>query len=342
MPSTRNTRHFCSLLISFALLLGLCACSLPPDKSSCTLFAMDTYMSLTAYGENAEAGLEAAADALRSLDKLLDPETEGSAVYRLNHGETVQDEAVLSMLHTCEAVYEASGGAFDPTVYPLVKAWGFVDAQYHVPTEAEIQTLLECVDFAQVTVTNTGAGLPDGMALNFGAVAKGYAAQHAADAMRAAGVESGILSLGGNVQTLGEKPGGGLWEIAVQDPFDESVSVGTLSVGGGTAVITSGSYRRFFEQDGKTYHHIFDPRSGYPCDSDLRSVTVVCQDGALADALSTALFVLGEEAALRLQAELDTFELLLITEDGRIVLTGGLSDVFTPRKDSPYVLSYPQ
>ena len=128
----------------------------------------------------------------------------------------------------------------------------------------------------------------------------------------------------------------------MKNPLATDSLVCTFKHKGNVSVVTSGGYERSFQKDGKTYHHIFDPRSGYPCDSDLRSVTVVCQDGALADALSTALFVLGEEAALRLQAELDTFELLLITEDGRIVLTGGLSDVFTPRKDSPYVLSYPQ
>lgn len=342
MPSMRNTRRCCSLLISFALLLGLCACSHLPDKSSRTIFAMDTFMSMTAYGENAEAGLDAASDALRALEIQLDPEAEGSAVYRLNHGETVSDEAVLAMLDTCETVFELSGGAFDPTVYPLVKAWGFVDARYRVPTPEEIRNLLARVDYRQISVTDAGASLPAGTELNFGAVAKGYAAQYAAEAMRAAGAENGILSLGGNVQTLGEKPGGGLWEIGVQDPLDESGTVGTLSVGGDTAVITSGGYRRYFEQDGKAYHHIFDPRSGYPCDSDLHSVTVVGKDGALADALSTALFVLGEEAALRLQAELRTFELLLITKDGRIVLTSGLSDAFTMRKDSPYTLSNPQ
>ncbi len=333
MPSTRTS---CSLLLALALLLGLAACGGVPQKAERTIFAMGTVMLLTAWGENAEAGLAAAAAEIGRLDTLLDPEAEGSAVYRLNRGETVRDADLLSLAETCRAVCEASGGALDPTVYPLVKLWGFIGGDYRVPADEELAALLENVDYSAVTVSPEGVSLPAGAMLSFGASAKGYAAQRAAEAMAATGVESGVLSLGGNVQTLGTKPDGSQWTVGVQDPADPSAVLGTLSLGGGLAAVTSGGYQRFFEQDGKTYQHILDPKTGYPAESGLTGVTVVCADGARADALSTALFVLGEDGALALWRETGGFELLLVTADGRVVLTPELEKCFTAAKKAAY------
>ena len=335
MPSTRTC---CSLLLALALLLGLAACGGATAKAEKTIFAMDTVMLLTACGENAEVGLTVAAAEIGRLDALLDPEREDSAVWRLNRGETVSDEAVVSLAETCRAVCEASGGALDPTVYPLVKLWGFIGGDYRVPADEEIAALLEMVDYSAVTISPDGVSLPAGAQLSFGASAKGYAAQRAAEAMAAAGVESGILSLGGNVQTLGEKPGGGLWKVGVQDPADPSTTLGTLALAGGLAAVTSGGYQRYFEQDGKTYPHILDPKTGRPAESGLTGVTVVCADGARADALSTALFVLGEDGALSLWRDAGGFELLLVTADGRVVLTPGLESAFTPAKSAGYTV----
>lgn len=333
-----NTRRCCSLLLALALLLSLSGCAGGAEKREKTLFAMDTVMLLTACGENAEAGLSAAAETINALDALLSPEKAGSAVYRLNRGETVSDPAVTALTETCRAVYDASGGALDPTVYPLVKLWGFIGGDYRVPTDAEIGAALEAVDFSAVTVSPEGVTLPAGAALSFGASAKGYAAQRAAEAMAAAGVESGILSLGGNVQTLGLRPDGTRWTVGVQDPAAPDSVLGTLSLGGGMAAVTSGGYQRYFEQDGRRYPHILDPKTGAPAQSDLTGVTVVCADGARADALSTALFVLGEDGALELWRETGGFELLLVTADGRVVLSPELEKCFTAAKDADYTV----
>ncbi|HBD85801.1 MAG TPA: FAD:protein FMN transferase, partial [Clostridiales bacterium] len=134
--------------------------------------------------------------------------------------------------------------------------------------------------------------------------------------------------LGGNVQTLGLKPYGSNWNVAIEDPNDTSQYAGVLSVGE-TAVITSGSYQRYFEKDGKTYPHILDPHTGYPADSGLKSVTIVCTSGVTADCLSTALFVLGKDAALDYWRTYGGFEMILITQDDQIVCTSGLKSIFT-------------
>ena len=331
----RRAKRLCTLLLLLPLLLCT-GCGRSAEKREESLFAMDTVMLLTAYGENADAGLRAAAETIRELDALLSPERENSAVWRLNRGEPVSDAAVCALADTCREIYAASGGALDPTVYPLVKLWGFIGGDYRVPSDAEIAALLGSVDYAAVTVSADGVSLPEGMLLSFGASAKGYAAQRAAEAMAAAGVESGILSLGGNVQTLGLRPDGKCWTVGVQDPAEPSAVLGTLSLGAGQAAVTSGGYQRFFEQDGRTYQHVLDPKTGRPAESGLTGVTVVCADGARADALSTALFVLGEEGALSLWRETGSFELLLVTADGRVVVTPGLAPVFTAAKSAVY------
>ena len=302
------------------------------------LFAMDTAMTLTAYGKNAEAGLSSAAGVLRSLDAMLDPENEDSAVYDINHangGSVVVKGQVAEMLSAAAEVYERSNKALDLSIYPLVKAWGFIDGKYTVPSAEEIEALRGNLNFSAVTVTSfTESGdylvtAPAETALTFGAVARGCASGYAVAALRAAGVTSAIVSLGGNVQTLGLKPDGSNWNVAVQDPNNTGSYVGVLSVGE-TAVVTSGGYQRYFlGEDGARYHHILDPATGYPANSGLSSVTVVCPDGLLADALSTALFILGEDKAIDYWHTYGGFEMVLVTDDGRVVVTDGLYDTFS-------------
>ncbi|MEG1633877.1 MAG: FAD:protein FMN transferase [Oscillospiraceae bacterium] len=333
-----------ALLCLCLLSLSACGEAKPVKKQ---IFSMDTLMTLTAYGKNAEAGLSAAAGIINAMDAALDPENESSTVYALNSAKgepVVVSGQIAEMLKTAATVSERSGGALDLAIYPLVKAWGFVDGSYTIPSDDAIAALLENIDFSGVSVTDfTESGdflatVPSGGQLSFGAIAKGCASSYAVAAMRSAGVESAIISLGGNVQTLGKKPNGENWNVAVQDPNDTGSYVGMLSVGE-TAVITSGGYQRYFERDGVRYHHLLDPKTGRPADNGLLSVTIVCEDGTMADALSTALFVLGESAALDYWRDYGGFEAVLVTGDGRVVVTGGLYDVFEPYGDT-YTYEY--
>lgn len=148
------------------------------------------------------------------------------------------------------------------------------------------------------------------------------------------GVENGILSLGGNVQALGTKPDGSLWRVGLQDPADERALFATLELAD-KAVITSGAYERNFEQDGVVYHHIIDPRTGYPAESGLSSVTTVSDDGTLADGLSTALFIMGKEAAVEFwRSHRDDFDMVLLADDGAVTVSAGIADALTLSDDS--------
>ncbi len=345
----RSTKRSCERLVPLALALALaltgCGKDASAEKHEKQLFAMDTVMLLTAYGENGGDALAAAADVINDLAADLDPEKEGGSVHALNAGAggTVAVSAdCLAVLDTALAVGRETGNALDPALYPVIRAWGFTTGEYRVPDQAELDELLSAKNTDDIILdANTGTvTLPSGMAISLGAVAKGYAAQKAADAMAAAGAEHAVLSLGGNVQTLGDaRPDGSPWQVAVTDPRDTGSYVGTLSVGQ-TAVVTSGGYQRYFDQDGKRYIHILDPATGRPVDNGLLSVTVVTADGGRADALSTALFVLGEEGALEYCAAHEDVELVLVTEDDRVIVTEGLAAGFTENGEG-YTYEYP-
>ena len=341
-----NFKTRVSLFLLLALCIGLLSgcgdsndttdtASTKDAKQTKQIFAMDTIMELTAYGDNADAGLSDAVKTINTLDKQFDPEYDKSEVYALNQGGTVTvSDPVLDMLDTASLVYDRSGGALNIALYPLIKAWGFIDSDYRTPKTSEVEYWLARADFTGITVEGHDVTLPENTEISFGALAKGCASEYVINAFREAGVESACISLGGNVQTLGTKPDGSLWSVAVTNPNDIGSYVGVISVEE-AAVVTSGDYQRYFDaEDGTRYHHILDPATGYSTDNGLRSVTIVCDNGTMADALSTAMFVLGEEGAIAYQQEFGGFEMILITDDGRVVISNGLADSFTETDDS--------
>ena len=299
---------------------------------------MDTIMTLTAYGKRAEYGLNAAQSVIQSMNDALDPDLETSTTYAINHangGNVSISGQVSNMLSTAQTVYRHSGGALDLTIYPVIQRWGFDSGRYYVPTDEELWVDLARKAFDQMTLTSFpssgsyAVAFPAGTEISFGAVAKGCAADNAISAMRNAGVTSGIVSLGGNVQTLGLKPDGSNWTVAVQDPNNSSSYLGVISVGE-TAVVTSGTYQRFFTQNGKTYHHLINPETGRPVNNTLKSVTIVCEDGTLADCLSTAMFVLGQSKALNYWRTYGgNFEMILVNNENEVICTKGLIEKFT-------------
>ncbi len=326
-----------AILICVLTVLPLCACGDRAEQKQ--IYAMDTVMTLTAYGKNSKSGLSAASGVISSLDSTLDPENSTSYTSLLNNanGENVVvPQAVGDMLSTALDVCLKSDGALDLSVYPIYLAWGeFKEESGTVPTDEQLEALLKNVRFSETSITqfsgesNYSVTMPSGTQISFGAVAKGYASDKAIEAMRNAGVESGIVSLGGNVQTLGLKPDGSNWNVAVEDPNDTGSYVGTLSVGE-AAIVTSGNYQRYFiGNDGQKYHHLIDPSTGKPTENNLLSVTVVCEDGTLADCLSTAMFILGKNAALEYWRDNGGFDMVMITEDNEIICTSGLVEMFT-------------
>ena len=336
-----------ALLAAF-LVVGLTGCGeTDPDEARevIQVIAMDTAMIFTAYGEKSTHADYMVEDEIRRLDALLSRTDEDSVIWQLNHadglGITVGEE-VCGLIETAEAYTQATGGAFDITIAPVVSAWGFTTDSYQVPDGAELAELLTHVGPEHITTAGDAAALDPGTQIDLGAIAKGYASDRVAAIFRENNVPRGKAELGGNILVMGDKPDGTPWRVGVQDPAkpNEEAYAAILALED-AFIVTSGSYQRYFEQDGKRYHHIIDPATGYPADSGLTSVTVVADsgegNGTMCDALSTALFVMGEEKALDFwRSGAYDFQLVLVTEDGRVVVTDGLKDVLTEIEESGY------
>lgn len=333
-------KHIFFLPLCIFSLFALCSCSGTksvdkPQESELELFAMDTYMSLKAYGENGEAALSKASDKIKELEALFSVTNEKSEVFRLNdsEGKKINVSPDTAFLIECSLeMNRETNGAFDITLYPITKEWGFTTGNYSVPSQARIDELLKSTGCEKIDFDKAGrsVSLKGGANIDLGGIAKGYAGSCCADIMRAQGVESAILNMGGNVQTIGSKPDGSGWRVGIQDPNDSSKLIGTVEVCD-KAVITSGGYERYFEDDGgNRYHHILDPDTGYPAITDIISVTVIGSDGTTCDALSTSLFVMGTESSIELLKNKSDYDAVIVSDKNEIFITKGISESFKP------------
>lgn len=302
-------------------------------SSSRDIFAMDTYMTVTAYGPNAEMAVDQAQQEIERLDALLSTGAETSEVAQINaNGGGTLSEDTTYLLERSLDLYDSTNGVFDIAIYPLMDAWGFTTGNYTVPSDEMIENLLPLTDANNIIYDKDESSISfakDGMKIDFGGIAKGYTSGRIADIYRECGVTSGLINLGGNVQVVGTKTDGSKWRVAVQSPETEDDYLGILSTAD-RAVITSGGYERYFEQDGVKYHHIIDPSTGHPANNGLVSVTIVSVDGTLADGLSTSLFIMGKDKAAEYwRAHSDEFDTILEDEDGILYVTEGIADDFT-------------
>ena len=307
------------------------------EEASRDLFAMDTYMTLTAYGEHAQEAVDKAAERVEALDALLSTGDENSEIYQLNQkGEATLSEDGGYLVERALELYDKTEGAFDIAIYPVMQAWGFPTQEYHVPDDATLKEKLILADASKVNYDKDTRKISfdrDGMEIDLGGIAKGYTSAQIMQIYQDCGVTSGLVNLGGNVQALGCKTDGSKWKVAIQSPDDTEDYLGILEIEN-QAVITSGGYERYFEEDGVTYHHIIDPATGYPADSGLISVTIVSDDGTLADGLSTSLFIMGEEKAAQFWKEnSEKFETIMETADGKLYVTEGIADSLTTDMD---------
>ena len=324
-------KHFISAMLSALLFLTGCSAESSPEPVQGTFFAMDTVMDFTIYGESGL--IDQSESLIASLESLVSVTDANSELYAINQtGSGTLTGKASSLMEQALEICRRTDGALDLSIYPIVRAWGFTTGSYQVPDEAEIQALLPLVDYRKIQydAADGDVTLPEGMEIDLGSVAKGYAGQLAAQMLREHGVQSALLNLGGNVQTVGAKPDGSPWQIGIKDPQGEDAMM-VLSVED-QAVVTSGGYERYFEQDGQTYWHIMDPSTGHPADSGLISVTIVGNEGVVCDGLSTALFVMGLEKAADLWAQSDDFEAVFVTASGEVYITEGLRDRFALTK----------
>lgn len=308
-----------------AVLFSLCSCA-HGGETRRSIYAMDTVIDMRIYPENESLASELC-DIVYELDGVLS--AHGGEVGKLNDARSGElSEHIVNILSRSEELFRETDGMFSPYLGSVIELWGVGEKNY-VPTEDEIKSALLTALSENVRIMDNRVKLSDGVRLNFGAIGKGYATDVLRKKLSGSDVRGAIISLGGNVYVHGTKEDGSLWNVAIRDP-KRSANDWVLSLSlRDKFVVSSGDYERYFERDGKRYHHILDARTGYPCESDLLSVSVICDEGARADAYSTALYAMGRDEALRFWRESDGFELVLIGRDGKITLTEGLSDIYT-------------
>lgn len=289
-------------------------------------------MTLTAYGEHAQKAVNEAEAEIKRLEELFSVGIEDSEIFIVNdNGSEYLSQETAFLVNKSIELYQSTKGAFDITVYPLMEEWGFTTQKYNVPDEKKIKELQKNVNTSKIEFDQESKfiSLPENTKIDLGGIAKGYTSDRIMKIYEKYNITAGMVSLGGNVQVYKTKTDGSLWKVAVENPDSTEDYLGVLSVKD-KAVITSGGYERYFEKDGKTYHHIIDPATGYPAESGLKSVTIVSGDGVLADGLSTSLFVMGEEKALKYWKEYrDKFDMVLENDNGKIIITKGIEKDFT-------------
>lgn len=336
-------------------LLALTACgknnsasNLLTEPYSQEEFLLGTYVRMRVYDQGKEAALQPAFDRVKELGDKITVNQSGSEIDQVNQQAGIQpvvvSEDVYRLVKKAYLYSQDSQGGFDMAIGPITQLWriGFDDARK--PSQAEIDQALKLVDYQQVELDDEKRSVylaEKGMALDLGAIAKGYIADEVVKVLRDQGVTSGIVDLGGNVYVLGHSPKGEdtPWTVGIQDPNDARGSViGTLPATDQT-LVTSGIYERYLEMDGETYHHLFNPETGYPFDNDIASVTIITDQSIDGDGLSTAVFALGTKAGLAYVEGLENgTAAIFVTKENQVYVTENIQESFVLTEAGQYQL----
>lgn len=322
------------VLIAFVCLLSGCERKLQPITKSA--FMLNTFVTVTLYDSDDPKILEGCLDVCRSFENKFSTTIEGSEIYKLNHrpaGQqtfTVSDDTAALLkkgIYFCGL----SDGAFDLTIEPLSSLWDFSSDEHVVPLASQIGEARKKVDYRNLKLDgNTLTFLSPDTTIDLGAIAKGYIADRMKDYLLKNGVNSAIINLGGNVLCVGKNPNGQPFRIGLQKPFaDRNETVATLDING-MSVVSSGVYERHFMKDGVNYHHILNPKDGYPYQNGLVSVTIISDLSVDGDALSTACFSLGLHKGMDLIHSIDGAYGVFITDDYEIHYSDGAKAFLTP------------
>lgn len=311
-----------SAILCAAMLLTFSSCT-QNVKQEYSFFGMNTLMAITVFDGGSlspEAVNNITKEKCEELEKVFDALDENSEVYRFNN-RISRDFKVSPTLNAALAkallAYDITDGAFDISVMPLLSLWGFDNGNYGLPKHGDIENALKSVGSKKLTLSGGVLSADADVKISMGGIAKGFFGDELIKNFKDSGVTA-VFSLGGNIVTLGQKKDGSPFSIAIKDPKNDSATFCTVKVGGETSVVTSGGYERYFEYEGKKYHHILDPKTGYPAESGILSVTVIGKDGALCDAFSTGLFVLGREKAAEIMKSQSGFDYVILCDDGKI------------------------
>lgn len=318
---------FKKVITFFILMLSISLIGCSKKPLSKQNFVLGTIVSITLYDHQSEAILNEAFHQLTELENLLSIHKEHTLIDTINqnagHSPVPVDLHTYALIEKGIQYSELTDGAFDLTIGPLTNLWNIGSSNAYVPSLTEIQSILPYVNYKLVTLNANNLTIylqKEGMKLDLGGIAKGYAADVVTQFLKASGVQSAIINIGGNVVILGDTPK----TVGIQDPFNpRGQTLGTVQLAN-RSIVTSGIYERYLtDETGQTYHHILNPKTGYPFDNELASVTILSDFSIDGDALSTSAFALGLDKGLLFIEHLPNIEALFITKDHQIYPTSG-------------------
>lgn len=322
-----------SILITALLLLSACAQNnaekLPQVEDSA--FMMNTLVQMRAQGEKAEEAVEKSMKKIKRIENLMSKTIKSSDIYKLNNnpGRKIKvNKETLIVLRKAKEYAELTDGNFDPALGTLVDLWDIGGANPTVPLEAEINKALKFSGYQYLKLYQDSAEITKaGVKIDLGAIVKGYAAEEVKKITEQYKIEHAFINLGGNVLVIGNKTDGSPWKIGIQDPRAGRGNIAAVVDAVDKTIVTSGNYERYFEEDGKIYHHILNPKTGYPSENNLLSVSIISNDSFDADALSTSVYVMGLEQGMNFIEKISAVEVMFITDDLKVYLSPGLEDI---------------
>ncbi|SHH52220.1 thiamine biosynthesis lipoprotein [Clostridium collagenovorans DSM 3089] len=327
---------FTSCVLLLVLLFNLVGCTKKTKKPiERTDFMLGTICSIKIYNKSDESILDKGFDKIKDIENKMSLNIKESDIYKLyelsgKEPLKVSDDT-FKVLKMGKEFGDISNGHFDITIGPLSKLWNIGTPEAKVPSEDELKETLPLIDYSKLTLDekNKTAKLEnEGMMVDLGGIAKGYAADEVAKVLKENGVKNAIINLGGNVFTLGKNTNNTEWNIGIQNPFEgRGDAVGSVKVEN-KSIVTSGIYERYVEENGKKYHHILNPKTGYPYDNEIAGVTIITDESILGDALSTTVFSLGLHEGLDFINKRKDAEAIFITKDNKIYLSNGIKENF--------------
>jgi thiamine biosynthesis lipoprotein len=330
-----HLKKVCLLLICFVFLTFTACSQAKPLKES--RFLLDTLVEITIYDKNSQDVMSELFDKIQAFENKFSKYAEDSEISQINNnaGTYVNvSEDTFELIEQSLYFSEISDGLFDISIGPLVDLWGINQENPRVPTQREIDLAKEKIGYRNISLNreNMSVSVAEGMSLDTGAIAKGFITDRLVSVLRERKIESALLNLGGNLYLYGTKPDGSDWTIGIRDPFGlQGDYMATVSLKD-TSIVTSGIYERYFEADGKRYHHILNPKTGYPEDNELASVSIISPSSTMCDGLSTTCFLLGLGKGMELIESLENAEAIMITRDKKVYLSSGLKNGKIPFK----------
>ncbi|MBU3128097.1 FAD:protein FMN transferase [Clostridium tagluense] len=321
------------LLLCIPIFLVSCKNNTKPVEKE--TYMMGTIIQLKVYGKNSEKATELALKRISDIESKMSVNLKSSEITKLNAKAGISGEKLsvdtYSVIEKAVKYSKLTDGSLDATIEPIVKLWGIGTDKARIPSKSEIEEKLKLVDYKDIILDSKNSTVQlrrTGQAIDLGAIAKGYTADEIKKVLIDNKVNSALINLGGNVFAVGSKPDGTSWNIGIQNPLDtRGQYLGTISVTD-KSMVTSGNYERYFIVDGKRYHHIFDPKTGYPSEAGLISTTIVSDNSIDGDALSTSTYILGLSKGIKLIESIKGVEAIFVTSDKKVYVTEGLKDSF--------------